>query len=79
MAPDYSMDLQAQITVTLATVFNFTCKHQPEENCDDGGEDEDGSQLIGGRVEVDDDDVERNEGLDECDERRDWIAGEMWA
>ena len=73
------MDLQAQIPVTLATVFNFTHEHQPEENHDDGGEDEDGSQLIGGRVEVDDDDAERNEGFDECNERRDWIAGEMWA
>ena len=52
MAPNYSMDLQAQIPVALAAVFNFTCEHQPEENHDDGGEDEDGSQPIGGRVEV---------------------------
>ena len=76
MAPNYSLD---QIPVTLAAVFNFTCEHQPEENHDDGGEDEDGSQPIGRRVEVDDDDVERNEGFDECNERRDQIAGEMWA
>ena len=79
MAFDYSMDLQAPIPVTLARVFNFTCEHQPEEFCDDGGEDEDGSQPIGGRVEVVDDNVERNEEFDECNERRAQIAGEMWA
>ena len=73
------MDLQAWIPVTLATVYNFICEHQPEENGDDGGGDEDNPQLIGGGVDVDDDDAERNEGFDECDERRDQIAGEMWA
>ena len=51
---------------------------QPEEDGKDGNEDED-DQLIGRGVDVDDDETEQKEGLDEDNERRDQIAGEMWA
>ena len=62
----------------MATVYNFICDQQPEEDGKDGNEDED-DQPIGRGVDVDDDEADQNEGLDEDNERRDQIAGEMWA
>ena len=62
----------------MATVYNFIRDQQPEEDGNDGNEDED-DQPIGGGVDVDDAEAEQNEGLDEDNERRDQIAGEMWA
>ena len=75
---EYSIDIQTQIPVALATVYNFIRDQQPEEDGNDGNEDED-DQPIGGGVDVDDAEAEQNEGLDEDNERRDQIAGEMWA
>ena len=62
----------------MAAVYNFIHDQQPEEDGNDGNEDED-DQPIGGGVDVDDDEAEQNEGLDEDNERRDQITGEMWA
>ena len=73
--PEYSIYIQTQIPVALAAVYN---DQHPEEDGNDGNEDED-DQPIGGRVDVDDDEAEQNEGLDEDNERRDQITGEMWA
>ena len=78
LAPEYSIDIQTWIPVTLATVYNFICDQQPEEDGKDGNEDED-DQPIDRGVDVDDDEAEQNEGLDEDNERRDQISGEMWA
>ena len=75
---EYSIDIQTQIPVALAAIYNFIHDQQPEEDGKDGNEDED-DQPIGGGVDVDDDEAEQNEGLDEDNERRDQIAGEMWA
>ena len=77
LVPEYSIDIQTQIPVALAAIYNFIHNQQPEEDGKDGNEDED-DQLIGGGVDVDDDEAEQNEGLDE-DNERDQIAGEMWA
>ena len=75
MAPEYEMSLQAWIPVVLATVHNFIWEHELVE------EDEpDDLQPIGGGVDDDDEvEVERNDGLDQCDNRRNWIAEDMWA
>ena len=78
LAPEYSIDIQTWIPVTLAAVYNFIRDQQPEEDGNDGNEDED-DQLIGRRVDVDDDEAEQHEGLDEDNERRDQITGETWA
>ena len=55
LAPEYSIDIQTRIPVALATVYNFICDQQPEEDGNDGNEDED-DQPIGGGVDVDDED-----------------------
>ena len=78
LAPEYSIDIQSRIPVALAAIYNFIHDQQPEEDGEDGNEDED-VQLIGRGVDVDDDETEQKEGLDEDNERRDQIAGEMWA
>ena len=75
---EYSIDIQTQIPVALAAIYNFIHNQQPEEDGKDGNEDED-DQPIGGGVDVDDDEAEQNKELDEDNERRDQITGEMWA
>ena len=77
LALEYSIDIQTQIPVALATVYNFIHDQQPEEDGEDGNEDEDDLQLIGGGVDIDDNEAEQNEGFDEDNERRDQVTGEM--
>ena len=67
LAPEYTLDIQACIPATLATIHNFTHCHEPEE---DGDGDGDGDQPIGGRVENDDNKVEwADVGINELDMR----------
>ena len=54
----------------MVTIYNFICNQQLEEDGEDGNEDEDDLQLIGGGVDIDDDKAEKNEGLDEDNEIR---------
>lgn len=72
------MLVQARIPVALATLHNFSREHEPED--DEDSEDElDDERPVGGRVDNDDDDAERNDGFDEQVEgRRDTIAEAMW-